>query len=467
MDTTWYENEISRQLNDQSTYLSINITDTQETAESVEAEVLFLTQQSKFSHFFSDQVKKYLIAKSAASVTKIPEIYILPKIHKPKLAGRPIVPSHSWCTTALSRWLDDELQPLMKSISTVTLDSKTLVQKIESLKINHPKCILLTADVHSLYTEIPTSDGLRLMKSFLQTRVTDKSKIDLYMRVLQIILNNNCLKFKDKFYKQTKGTAMGTPCAPIYANIFLFMLEVSSLESLSIQPLLYQRYLDDIFAILITSDLVTEFTNKLNSMHPNIILDFNISNSRVEFLDLVIYKGIRFQSQGILDLKIHQKTLNMYLYIPYRSFHTSHNKSGLITTELIRYIRNTSDFKEYLHTKQLFYNRLRARGYPIKFLNIHFNQVRFANRNNYLLDSELSESADKAPLIFSTVYNPISKIAPIKIGIKTNWNILKTNPITRELFTQLPVMAWKKGPSLQKLLTTHKDPVHRSRATAL
>ena len=44
--------------------------------------------------------------------------------------------------------------------------------------------------------------------------------------------------------------------------------------------------------------------------------------------------------------------MNLYLYIPYNSFHTDAMKRSFIQTELMRYIRNSSDRRGLLATSR-------------------------------------------------------------------------------------------------------------------
>ena len=41
------------------------------------------------------------------------------------------------------------------------------------------------------------------------------------MCLLKIVLNNCVFSFQGKFYKQLLGAAMGSPCLPIVANIYM------------------------------------------------------------------------------------------------------------------------------------------------------------------------------------------------------------------------------------------------------
>jgi len=108
---------------------------------------------------------------------------------------------------------------------------------------------------------------------------------------------------------------------------------------------IFQRYIDD---ALIISSLpkwkIDNFIDKLNKMVPSIKFSLESNGTSVNFLDLTIYKGKRFYSSGLLDLKTYQKPVNAYLYIPYTSEHPMHTLKSFVQSELKRYIRTNSDF---------------------------------------------------------------------------------------------------------------------------
>jgi energy-converting hydrogenase A subunit M len=61
------------------------------------------------------------------------------------------------------------LNPLVMNIPTVIKDSKSFVNMIESLYIDNEHfidCVLLVADISSLYTMIPTDEGIAMMRRF-------------------------------------------------------------------------------------------------------------------------------------------------------------------------------------------------------------------------------------------------------------------------------------------------------------
>ena len=87
------------------------------------------------------------------------EMYFLKKIHKNPPTARPIVSGCDGPTERISAYLDHWLQPLAKSLPSYIKDTKEFIKYIESTKL--PKdCILCTLDVSSLYTNIPTEDGI-------------------------------------------------------------------------------------------------------------------------------------------------------------------------------------------------------------------------------------------------------------------------------------------------------------------
>ena len=61
----------------------------------------------------------------------------------------------------------------------------------------------------------------------------------------------------------------------------------------------------------------------VNQVHPTIKFIYEISDTEVTFLDVTLYKGERFKSTNILDLKIHIKATNKQLYVRSGCLYTS------------------------------------------------------------------------------------------------------------------------------------------------
>lgn len=424
MDRTQYDNEVYRQLNDHTTYKPIPSIEMIPIPIIYERIVQIFRRAYRYGVIPNVKLLKYIEQYVTPESARLPHFYILPKVHKgPPIKGRPLVPSTRWITTPASRVIDYLLQPLCKKyIETLTTDSTQIVRELESLIISDAECPLFTADVTSLYTNIDIPDGLDEVKNFLnmilgfnnpEDRLIPELR-DLILEVLRIILKNNYFSFRQQYFLQLIGTAMGTPAAVVFANIYMFMKEKKVIERNKDSIRYYRRFLDDILIIFNTHN-PQPVIDQLNNMHPSIKLESVISKDKVNFLDLIIHKGNRFKKERRLDISCHQKTLNSYLYIPFNSFHPPRSKGGFIITELKRYVRNNSSRSEYLKLKLIFYLRLRARGYPTVFLNDYFGRVQYDERSELIKqkqilpdDDETLSSPSDSTIYFTTLFDDMT-----------------------------------------------------------
>src|SRR5690606_21796845 len=150
-------------------------------------------------------------------------------------------------------------------------------------------------------------------------------------------------QFEGQIYHQVHGTAMGSPMAPCYANVFLYYLEKQWLDIHNNHILFYRRYLDDVFGVMWTTATEAKtILDSFSSLHPDMKLKYELDSKSVNFLDLKIFKGDRFRQFHIFDLSVYTKSMNKFLYIPFASYHSKAMKKAFIKAELIRYVRNSS-----------------------------------------------------------------------------------------------------------------------------
>ena len=507
VDTSWYRSELHRMLADTNTYTPLSTIKADKrvasgyrhiTTEQLQSELQstlikklqaltdsFKTHLQCWSTAHCDQVLKYLKGAVTDSTCVLPAIYLLIKVHKvgKPLSGRPIVPSTRWVTTPASVLVDHLLQEVLAAakIAHLVKDTKSLVVELENTILPTKHGTLVAADIASLYTNIDTELGLKLVDSFLHEQNISDSRRSLIMALLRFVMENSYMIYEGKIYHQTDGTAMGTPCAPPYANIVVYMLEKTVIHDMRSVIHLYKRFLDDVFAYLEDS-AVDEFMFRMNNLHPKLKFEFVTDSHETAFLDLRIHKGKRFQESGIFDLSVHQKKMNLYLYIPFNSFHTEAMKRSFIQTELTRYIRNSSDFDEYVQLKQIFYQRLRDRGYPIHFLTPLFDEIFYADRRYFLWPAKnLHEhpdllyhppksqclkrrllrweqrqpafpSEDKPtlePPVFVIPYSPLSHLVPTRALLSKHWSMVRE---ATNLDLPCPIIAYQSQPSLLKTL---------------
>ena len=95
--------------------------------------------------------------------------------------------------------------------------------------------------------------------------------------------------FKDKLFQQIDGVAMESPLGPTKANFFLAKMEKRIMSIVSVNhPLLYLRYVDDIFAVFETNESCLKFLDILNSQHKNIKFSVEYGSELMCFLDVQI-----------------------------------------------------------------------------------------------------------------------------------------------------------------------------------
>jgi hypothetical protein len=438
MDRSWYTTEALRQLSDTTTYeRHLQPPDTRQIYDRMTT----LTTP-KWGDALSSHEKKYILNLAPAQA-RVPHFYLLPKLHKLPVKGRPIVASHSWVTTWPSKWVDKQLQPHLSAIPTYLRDSRDLLILLEKTKF--PQGItLFTADVNSLYTNIPHTEGIQAVRDFLP-KTTRSERV---AQLLEFVLKNNWMKFGEEYYHQIQGTAMGTNLAPPYANIFMHSVESQFLTRLPPEVraniLVFKRYIDDLFGIVLGSRQYTEaLLQQFNTIHPKIQITWEISEVSADFLDLHIYKGERFAATGLLDVSTHQKRMNKYLYIPYASYHHSSAKKSFIYAELLRYVRNSSSAKAYYATRQLFWQRLRERGYPAKFLLPVFQSV-FYHRRAELL-SPVPAEEQLQPWLLKIPHTPRTE------GLKLR-QLLTQTELPAATPARRAVICRKKTTTVQQLL---------------
>jgi hypothetical protein len=176
-------------------------------------------------------------------------------------------------------------------------NSGMLVKRLESIVFCND-CVLLEADVENLYPSIIISEGLHSLACKLSELKPQGVNIPLVLDLAFWVLSHNYIEFGDRRYLQIKGTAMGTPFAVAFACIHLTVLEEETFtkirKDLPSPPLLYYRYIDDIFAVFTNREEANIFIATFNSIRSSIHVTYSISDHKANFLDIEHSKKHRF-----------------------------------------------------------------------------------------------------------------------------------------------------------------------------
>ena len=174
--------------------------------------------------------------------------------------------------------------------------------------------------------------------------------------------------FAGKVFQQIVGIPMGTNCAPLLADIFLYSYEaefIQSLHSAGKKRLASQfnftyRYIDDVLSIN-----NPDFENYLGQMYPPEleIKDTTESNTSASYLDLLLSIG----RDGQLRTSLYDKRDDFNFNITNFPFLSSNIPSspayGVFISQLIRYARACSSYECFILRAMRLSNKLLGQGY--------------------------------------------------------------------------------------------------------
>lgn len=260
----------------------------------------------------------------------IATFYALPKVHKKKtpVPGRPIVSGTDNLTQGISNYVDVLLRPFVTGLRSYLKDTKDTLTKINGITVSD-QTILASLDVESLYSNIQHELGLNAVKFFLDTKGVQFRRHNTFLlSLLKFILTHNYFLFEGKFYHQTNGTAMGTNCAPTYANLFMGWWEdqivfVDTYDKYTDHILFWGRYIDDVLILWDgDSHLFIEFVSELNINSIGMKFTYEISPVELAFLDI----KIRIDDLRQLQTDIYRKPTSTNSFLHWQSWHPPHLK---------------------------------------------------------------------------------------------------------------------------------------------
>ncbi|CAH2217173.1 jg12081 [Pararge aegeria aegeria] len=229
MNATDYEEKIERLLSDVMTYKKVNYNPTAR----VTRKTTKLIQEYR-DIIGSDISKNWLRPR----IIQPPKLYGLPKIHKEGVPIRPIVSQIDSPNYELANHISTILQPLVGHTASYVKDSRHFVHVLRDLKIQEDEC-MLNFDVDSLFTNVPINDCLEVINRKLQDN-------DIPPHCLE----SNFFLYKGQYYLQIDGVAMGSPVAPVVANLWMEHFQGQAISTEPIQIRIWKRYVDDVFAIV-------------------------------------------------------------------------------------------------------------------------------------------------------------------------------------------------------------------------
>ena len=244
LDRKLYNNATEEIISDSSKFEKLNEDPTSKREDPLQRFLRKLKQKN----FFNETEYDKLYPSGSAPA----RIYGTPKMHKfsssdsfPKL--RPIVSSIGTFNYNLARFLCDHLSSLVPNEYSCK-DTFSFVSQIKNANLS--KKFLVSYDVTSLFTNIPLQETIDIAINLIfnhnhNLKITRK---ELKKRFLFATSKTHFI-FNSKFYNQIDEVAMGSPLAPVLANIFMGFHESKWFNEYNLnKPKFYLRYVDDILA---------------------------------------------------------------------------------------------------------------------------------------------------------------------------------------------------------------------------
>ena len=251
--------------------------------------------------------------------------------------------------------ISNYLKPLTKNQYSIrdTQSFPTTIKSLPSLKEDEED---VSYDVESLFTNIPVQEIIEYIIN--QIYVYDKIKPIcnklIFKRLLLKITTEVSFTIEGNFFKQIDGCTMGGPLSVTLSDIFMVKMENEIVSP--INPIFYQRYVDDIYCRR-KKDRPDQLFEKLNSYNKNIKL--TIEKSPEKFLDTKL-----ILSNGKYTTEVYRN--DKKVPIPWTSKVPKRYKRNTITGDLHRSKQISSDFNKEV---TLIREKFSKADYPIRFVD--------------------------------------------------------------------------------------------------
>ena len=354
MDRSEYEGKLEDMLSD-NTYMKLK----KDPTAKIEREVAKALKESDDKGELPKERRLFLTPHASTA----PQLYGLPKVHKEGTPLRPIVSTIGSPTYGLAKVLARILSPLAGQTSSFVKNSMHFVRKIKNTPLDESD-VMVSFDVVSLFTKVPVNEAIDAISEMLKKDETIDERTTMspseVCRLTALCLRSTYFRFKDSFYEQRDGTAMGSPLSPVVANLYMEVFKKRALSSSTLTPKLWLRYVDDTFVVWTHGrNTLDDFHSHLNAQHPSIqFTREELSEGRIPFLDTCVEKR-----NGSVTTTVHRKPTHTDRYLHYTSHH--HGR------QLLRAIRSLRDRAHNICTQPKRREELRhlstvfqSNGYP-------------------------------------------------------------------------------------------------------
>ena len=162
-------------------------------------------------------------------------------------------------------------------------------------------------------------------------------------------------------------------------------LEERLLEASADKPLVWMRFIDDVFFIWTHGEeKLMSFINHLNNSHETIKFASEQSRDRISVLDVQVSVG----EGGVLSTDLFCKPTDTHQYLHKKSCHPWHTKKAIPYCQALRFRRICSEDRQFQERVGELAGWLKDRGYEESLVNEQIDRVRRLDRATLLAKAE-------------------------------------------------------------------------------
>jgi hypothetical protein len=196
-------------------------------------------------------------------------LYGLPKVHKNNIPLRPVLSALGTYNYGLGKALAGILWVIIDKKSMIH-DSFSFVKDLQALPKSFSYYKMASFDISSLCTNVPLKETIQIiLENLYETHTTSPTvKRDDMEQLLIFATKRSRFLFDGKLYDRIDGVSMGSPPAPLLAELFLQEFEKkNSSKFSSIGIMFYKRFVDDTFVLIDSSCSPSDICHQLSQFH--------------------------------------------------------------------------------------------------------------------------------------------------------------------------------------------------------
>ncbi|XP_062716065.1 uncharacterized protein LOC134291828 [Aedes albopictus] len=189
--------------------------------------------------------------------------------------------------------------------------------------------------------------------------------------MVEMCLNSSYFRFRDKYYQQTFGTAMGSPLSPILADYVMEDLLDTVTQQLSFSIRVLKKYVDDLFLVLPKTEVQSTLA-AFNNYDQH--LQFTVEDEKdgaLPFLDTLVMH----HNDGSVSTQWYSKPISSGRLLNYHSFHPTNMKLN-VAKNLINRATQLTTKSSMEQVKHKIFQILRQNNYPSALINRLTSHIR-------------------------------------------------------------------------------------------